>query len=78
MKVVVIHSLTGTTKTAVLSAGYVSCQMADGGVYVTLHDQPGAAVVGHAMFTRGGIVALGGTAIDQYTPLSRPQETPDA
>jgi hypothetical protein len=66
MRVTVVHHVNGTTKTAVLEASHISTQMVDGGLHVVLSDIIGGEVLGWAMFTAAGLVALGGVAVAQY------------
>lgn len=70
MRVTVLHHVNGATKAAVFEAPHVSSQMIDTGIHIVLTDEAGGPATGHAMFTAAGIVALTGTAAQQYGPLS--------
>lgn len=73
--VTVIHHVGGGVKVVTLRAPHLSTSMADGGISVFLHDHPDEPRTGMAMFTAGGIVALSGTAVEQYTQLTQPEKT---
>ena len=66
MKVVIIHNVTGATKTVALDAPSMSIQMSTAGLHVVLRAATTGPTVGEAMFHTGGLVALKGTAIGQY------------
>lgn len=71
MKVLVIHHVNGATKSVVLEAPHVSRQMIDGGIDVVLSEFAGGPEIGNAKFTAAGIVALSGTAVEQYRPITK-------
>ncbi len=64
-EVEVYHHVNGATRVTRLHAPRISRQMADGGVHIVLQADD-RTVLGDAMFTAGGIVAVSGAAIAQY------------
>jgi len=65
--VTVLHHVNGSTRVAVLSAPHISTQeTATGGLHLRLQAELGEPVDGFAMFTSAGLVALYGTATEQY------------
>jgi hypothetical protein len=63
-QIVVLYHVNGTTSTAHLSSPGMSVQMHDGGIHLRLFDDAGAQT-GWVMFTRGGVVPMQGTAVEQ-------------
>lgn len=77
--VTVIHHVgsPGNVKVVTLRAPHLSTSMPAGGIHVNLHDHADQPRTGFAMFTAGGIVALSGTALAQYTQLTQPTDKGD-
>lgn len=68
---VVVHLLGPFVKTARFEAPVVASQAVPGGAQVSLRETQTGPDIGYAIFTPSAVI-LGGAAVEQYTPLSRP------
>lgn len=76
MRIVVIHSVNGATKTVEFTSPRPAVQLVAEGITVTLRDED-LHETGFGVFGNAGLVALRGAAADQYFAV-RAEENRDA
>ena len=73
--VTVIHYIgsTACVKTATFSAPFIAKSVGHHAAAITLSNHPDGPEIGWAGFS-GGIVVLSGVALEQYKPLTQPEQ----